>query len=236
MTVYFYGRCSDEEHFNKGTSIDTQIDKCKSYCSLKDMSIDVEIKENCSGTVSLSKRQKGFELLHNLKRGDSIVCLDISRFSRNSLDLLQLVEKFKRQKITLHFTDIGEITGTDAVGSVVYKMLVTFQEFYANTCSERQKNTQQRLIRENRFTGGFRPPFGFDKDEDNVLFPVEKEQVIIRLMQLLRRKGLSYQKIAESVTRSTKKKFVASWVFNILKREEKRIVDQLANSASHIAY
>ena len=94
----------------------------------------------------------------------------------------------------------------------------------------------QILVRENRFTGGFRPPFGFDKDEDNVLFPVEKEQVIIRLMQMLRRKGLSYQKIAESVTRSTKKKFVASWVFNILKREEKRIVDQLANSASHIAY
>ena len=133
---------------------------------------------------------------------------------------MQLVEKFKRLKVLLHFTDIGEITGTDAVGSVVYKMLITFQEFYANQCSEKQKNTQQRLIRENRFTGGFRPRFGFDKDKNNYLFPVEKEQVIIRQMKMFRTEGMSYQKIAESITAKTKKKFVASWVFNILKREE----------------
>ena len=40
-----------------------------------------------------------------------------------------------------------------------------------------------RLIKENKFAGGFRPPFCFDKDENNNLFPVEKEQVIIRLMK-----------------------------------------------------
>ena len=228
MTVYFYGRCSNEEHFKKGSSIDTQLDKCKSYCSLKDMSIDEEIIENCSGTLSLSKRPQGFELLHKLKKGDSVVALDISRFSRNSLDLLQTVERFKRNKITLHFTDIGEITGTDAVGSVVYKMLITFQEFYANQCSEKQKNTQQRLIRENKFGGGFRPQFGYDKDENNNLFPVEKEQVIIRQMQMYRRQGLSYKKIAETITNKTKKKFVASWVFNILKREANKLELEVA--------
>jgi len=238
MTTYFYGRCSNEEHFNKGSSIDTQIDKCKSYCSLKDLQIDEQIIENCSGTLTLSKRQKGFELLQKLKNGDAIVCLDISRFSRNSLDLLQIVEKFKRRKITLHFTDIGEITGTDAVGSVVYKMLITFQEFFANQCSEKQRNTQQRLIRENKFTGGFRPPFGFDKDENNNLFPVEKEQVIIRLMKMMRTEGKSYKKIAESITEKTKKKFVASWVFNILKREEQNdnsvdeAIDEMVNLQS----
>ena len=148
---------------------------------------------------------------------------------------MQIVEKFKRRKITLHFTDIGEITGTDAVGSVVYKMLITFQEFFANQCSEKQRNTQQRLIRENKFTGGFRPPFGFDKDENNNLFPVEKEQVIIRLMKMMRTEGKSYKKIAESITEKTKKKFVASWVFNILKREEQNVnsvdeaIDEMVN-------
>ena len=227
MTTYFYGRCSNEEHFSKGSSIDTQIDKCKSYCSLKDLKIDEQIIENCSGTLTLSKRPQGFKLLQKLKKGDAIVCLDISRFSRNSLDLLQMVEQFKKKKITLHFTDIGEITGTDAVGSVVYKMLITFQKYYANQCYEKQKNPQQRLIRENKFTGGFRPPFGFDKDENNNLFPVEKEQVIIRLMKMMREEGKSYKKIAESITAKTKKKFVASWVFNILKREEQRIENSI---------
>jgi hypothetical protein len=47
----------------------------------------------------------------------------------------------------------------------------------------------------------------------------EKEQSIIRLMKILRKKGNSYKKISEVVTKSTCKKFAQSWVFNILKRE-----------------
>ena len=36
---------------------------------------------------------------------------------------------------------------------------------------------------------------------------------------MTRKKGNSYKKIAEVVTKSTSKKFAQSWVFNILKRE-----------------
>ena len=39
-------------------------------------------------------------------------------------------------------------------------------------------------------------------------------------MKLLRKKGNSYKKISEVVTKSTRKKFSQLWVFNILKREE----------------
>ena len=38
-------------------------------------------------------------------------------------------------------------------------------------------------------------------------------------MKILRKKGKSYKQISEIVTKSTRKKFVQSWVFNILKRE-----------------
>ena len=75
------------------------------------------------------------------------------------------------------------------------------------------------MIRENKYTGGFRPKFGYDVDNNGYLVPCEKEQSIIRLMKLLRKKGNSYKQIAEIVTKSTRKKFVQSWVFNILKRE-----------------
>ena len=39
-------------------------------------------------------------------------------------------------------------------------------------------------------------------------------------MKILRKKGNSYKKISEVVTKSTRKKFAQSWVFNIIKREE----------------
>ena len=38
-------------------------------------------------------------------------------------------------------------------------------------------------------------------------------------MKISRKKGNSYKKISEVVTKSTRKKFPQSWVFNILKRE-----------------
>ena len=73
--------------------------------------------------------------------------------------------------------------------------------------------------KENKYTGGFRTKFGYDVDDNGYLIPCEKEQSIIRLMKLLRKKGKSYKQISEIVTKSTRKKFVQSWVFNILKRE-----------------
>ena len=220
MTVYFYGRNSDSESFERQSSIQTQLSKCQSYANIKDLKIDVEITEQVSGTVPFERRLKGNELISSLKRGDHIICSHLDRFSRNTLNLLQLVEKFKRQKVNLHFVDVGgEVTGTDAMGSVFLKLLSVFAEFYAKQVSEKSKATKQRMIKENKYTGGFRPKFGYDVDNNGYLVPCEKEQSIIRLMKILRNKGNSYKKISEIVTRSTKKKFPQSWVFNILKRE-----------------
>jgi len=85
--------------------------------------------------------------------------------------------------------------------------------------SEKSKVTKQRMIKENKYTGGFRPKFGYDVDDNGYLVPCEKEQSVIRLMKILRKKGNSYKSISEKVTKATHKKFPQSWVFNILKRE-----------------
>ena len=98
MTVYFYGRNSDSESFEKGSSIETQLSKCKSYANIKDLKIDVEITEQVSGTTCFERRIKGSELMNDLKRGDHIICSHLDRFSSNTLNLLQLFEKFKNKK------------------------------------------------------------------------------------------------------------------------------------------
>ena len=77
--------------------------------------------------------------------------------------------------------DIGsEVTGTDAMGSVFFKLLSVFAEFYAKQVSEKSKATKQRMIKENKHTGGFRPKYGYDVDENGYLVPCEKEQSVIR--------------------------------------------------------
>ena len=219
MTVYFYGRCSADENFEKGSSIETQLSKATAYGVIKNLTINKEITESISGTVKFANRPMGLEVMNDLKRGDHIICSALDRFSRNTLDLLQVIEKFKRMKVSLHFTEFGEVTGSDAMGSVFVKLLSVFAEFYSKQCSEKQKATKDRLKSQGKFFGG-KKPFGYDVDQNNYLIPCEKEQQVIRDMQLMRKKGTSYQKVADQITIATRKKFPVSWVFKILNREE----------------
>ena len=219
MTVYFYGRCSSIENFDKGSSLETQLSKCRSYADIKDLKIDEIFEEQSSGTVPFERRDRGFEIMQNLKRNDHIICSALDRFGRNTLNLLMLVDRFKQKGVKLHFVDIGgEVTGSDAIGSVFLKLLSVFAEFYSAQISEKQKATKDRLKSQGKFFGG-KKPFGYDVDQNNYLIPCEKEQQVIRDMQLMRKQGTSYQKVAEQITKTTRKKFPVSWVFKILNRE-----------------
>ena len=66
MTVYFYGRCSSIENFDKGSSLETQLSKCQSYAHIKDLTIDEIFEEQSSGTVPFERRNRGFEIMQNL--------------------------------------------------------------------------------------------------------------------------------------------------------------------------
>jgi DNA invertase Pin-like site-specific DNA recombinase len=166
--------------------------------------------------------------LQKLKKGDHIICSHLDRFSRNTLNLLTLVEKFKRQKVSLHFVDIGgEVTGSDAIGGVFLKLLSVFAEFYAKQISEKSKATKQRMIKENRYTGG-KKKFGWDIDDNGFYVPCEKEQSLIRLMKVMRKQGKTFREISDAMTNSTRKKFPVSWVFKILTRAENQHLSKVA--------
>ena len=76
MTVYFYGRCSADENFEKGSSIETQLSKATAYGVIKNLNIlDYEtffsvsnlIKENKIPEILLEFNNiidKGYESLH----------------------------------------------------------------------------------------------------------------------------------------------------------------------------
>ena len=113
----------------------------------------------------------------------------------------------------------GEVTGSDAIGGVFLKLLSVFAEFYAKQISEKSKATKQRMIKENRYTGG-KKKFGWDIDDNGFYVPCEKEQSLIRLMKVMRKQGKTFREISDAMTNSTRKKFPVSWVFKILTRAE----------------
>jgi len=96
--------------------------------------------------------------------------------------------------------------------------LPVFVEFYAKQVSKKSKTTKQRMIKD-KHTDRFRPKYGYNVDKNGYLVPCEKEQSVIRLMKTLRKKRNSYKSICEKITKATRKKFLQSWMFNILKRD-----------------
>jgi len=69
--------------------------------------IDEIVEEQCSGTIPFERREKAFELLKKLKSNDHIICSHLDRFCRNTLSLLQMIQRFKKRKIYLHFVDLN---------------------------------------------------------------------------------------------------------------------------------
>ena len=217
--VYVYTRNSNVEAFEKGSSRETQIKKCGSYASIKDLVVDEIVQEQCSGQLPFDRRDKAFELLKKLKTNDHIICSHLDRFCRNTLSLLQMIQKFKKKKIYLHFVDLNcEVTGSDAIGNVFLTMLSCFSQFTAEQTSQKIKSYKERMKTENKFSGG-KMTFGYDKDENGFFVPVEKEQEVIREMLLMRKQGKSYRTISKEISQSTRKKFPLSWTHKIIQRE-----------------
>ena len=217
--VYVYTRNSNVEAFEKGSSRETQIKKCGSYASIKDLIVDEIVQEQCSGQLPFDRRDKAFELLKKLKTNDHIICSHLDRFCRNTLSLLQMIQKFKKKKIYLHFVDLNcEVTGSDAIGNVFLTMLSCFSQFTAEQTSQKIKSYKERMRTENKFSGG-KMTFGYDKDENGFFVPIEKEQEVIREMLLMRKQGKSYRNISSEISKSTRKKFPLSWTHKIIQRE-----------------
>tara|TARA_B110000977_G_C11041059_1_gene478886 strand:+ start:1124 stop:1765 length:642 start_codon:yes stop_codon:yes gene_type:complete len=208
------------EAFEKGSSRETQIRKCTNYASIKDLVIDEIIEEQSSGQLPFDRREKSFELLKKLKHNDHIICSHLDRFCRNTLSLLQMIQKFKNKKIFLHFVDLNcEVTGSDAIGNVFLTMLSCFSQFQAEQTSQKIKSYKERMKSENKFSGG-KMTFGYDKDEHGFFVPIEKEQEIIREMLMMRKQGKSYRNISSQISKSTRKKFPLSWTHKIIQREQ----------------
>ena len=217
--VYVYTRNSNVEAFEKGSSRETQIKKCGSYASIKDLIVDEIVQEQCSGQLPFDRRDKAFELLKKLKTNDHIICSHLDRFCRNTLSLLQMIQKFKKKKIYLHFVDLNcEVTGSDAIGNVFLTMLSCFSQFTAEQTSQKIKSYKERMRTENKFSGG-KMTFGYDKDENGFFVPIEEEQEVIREMLLMRKQGKSYRNISSEISKSTRKKFPLSWTHKIIQRE-----------------
>ena len=93
-----------------------------------------------------------------------------------SLIILGITENLRQIKVTS--VVIGsEVTVTDAMVSVFFKLLSVFSKFYTKQVNKKSKKTKQCMIKKNKYTSGYRPKYGCDIDNNGYSGHCEKNNL-----------------------------------------------------------
>lgn len=148
MTTYGYARCSTNE--NK-QDINRQKRELKALGCMEEKNIYWEYE---SGTkidrVELNK------LLDQIKAGDTIVTTEVSRITRSTKQLCEIIEKVKEKQLKLvigGFTVDCSKGELDAMTDGMLKMMGVFAEMERNMISERVKSGMSNAIAKGKSIG-----------------------------------------------------------------------------------
>lgn len=222
MKAVFYCRVSTEEQAAEGVSLEAQNAKLAAWATLHDAEIVGSFSDR--GISGTREDRPGLEAAIGLacREKAALIVYSLSRLSRSTSHTIRLADRLSRAGADL--VSLSESLDTSsASGRMVFRMLATLAEFERDLCAERTRSALAHKKSKGERTGGV--PFGFDLAADGVaLLPNQQQQEVISLITELRAAGLSFQAIADELTRRgipTKKgnqKWVHTAVAKIVKR------------------
>ena len=218
-----YIRVSTDSQEN---SVLTQKEMISNYSKLKGIEIDDYFVDFGISGKNTIKREKYLELMELVKSGKvtTIITTSLSRWSRNTLDLLKSVEVLKKHKVSFEVIK-EQVSLNTPMGEFFVSILGSIYTLERQLTSERTKDVINNKKKSGKVYS--RVPFGFEKDGDD-LVENSYEQKVLRKMMRLRTKGNSYLSISRFLNRNnhttkTGKKFTKDNVRILLKTDRKTI-------------
>ena len=203
MGIYGYVRVSTLQQANEGESLDTQLRQIQSYSVLKRYDIPLEnyiTERGVSGSLEFEKRPEGGKLFEQLTSGDVLIFSKLDRAFRNTRNALNTLHELKQRGVSVHFIDLGGDVTNDGIGSVIFTILSAFATFERERIATRIREVKQVQKSDGKFLGGY-TRFGY-KVEDARLIPNPEEQLIIREMKDMKRRGMSLRRISAWLNRA----------------------------------
>ena len=193
-----YVRVSKDTQEN---SIDTQLELLKNYCKYKELNIDETFIDFGKSGGSVKGRDE-FNKMMNLVEGGNvskIITTSLSRFSRNTMDLLNSVDTLKDYNTDLIVLKENISSLYDPIGMFFITILGSIYTLERGLISERTKDVLRH--KKNNMEVSGTTPIGFDRIGDN-LIENEKEQFMLRKIKRLRLQGSSYKTICDFLNRN----------------------------------
>lgn len=202
MAVFGYVRVSTVQQATDGDSLETQTRQIESYAVLKGYELpagNFVTERGVSGSLELERRPEGGRLFEMLADGDVLIFSKLDRAFRNTRNALNTLHTLKERGVSVHFIDLGGDVTNDGIGSVIFTILSAFATFERDRIATRIREVKQVQKAEGKFLGGC-IKFG-SKIENEKIVPHPAQQLVIREMKDMRRRGMSLRRISKWLER-----------------------------------
>jgi DNA invertase Pin-like site-specific DNA recombinase len=199
MRVLGYVRVSTHEQGESGAGLGAQRSAILAEAARRDWEM-VDLLEDSGYSGRDFKRPAVMAAMSMLERGevDALVVAKLDRLSRSMLDFAGVMAKARKEGWGLISLDCGVDTMSPA-GEAMMSVLVTFAQFERRLIGQRTSEALQELRSQGKAYGSV--PFGFRRDGD-CLIPDDTEQSVLVRIKRLRGRGMSYDRIAQSLNGS----------------------------------
>lgn len=215
MNTAIYVRVSTEEQAKEGYSIRAQVDKLKNYIEIKDWTYyKVYADEGISGK-NITDRPALNELITDIEAGrvNNVLVYKIDRLTRNTRDLIDLAELFKKNDCA--FNSLMESIDTKtASGRMFLKIIGIFAEFERENIIERITLACEKKVKEGYTLAVFTTSYGYDRAVGEKVQTINQaEAKIIKEIYAMYLEGnMSCHAIAKNLNhRGIKTKMGATW-------------------------
>jgi DNA invertase Pin-like site-specific DNA recombinase len=220
-----YCRVSTIEQ-TEGTSIQNQINMIQSYCVMKGINLtSTYIDGGVSGSIPLSQRPEGKQLIDTLCTQTEPVCVIITKLDRgfrSASDCLNNIEMWENMNIGLHILNLGgqTIDTSSPSGKFFITIMAGAAELERNMIRERCNEGRKIRKLQGRRLGQI--PFGYTVNQDKVLVPDPMETIAVHRIHQLSSSKISYRKICKKLEDEGYKSRSGNWnhhtIRNIIQR------------------
>lgn len=148
-TVYAYLRVSTDAQ-----DVANQRRGVAEYCAARDW-LPGYVEDTASGRTPWRERALG-QLLDRMQAGDVLVCAEVSRLARSTLQVLEICKFAAEHGLRLHIVKTGQVIDDSMASKVLTTMLALAAEIERDMISARTRETLARLKAEGVQLG--RPP------------------------------------------------------------------------------
>jgi site-specific DNA recombinase len=197
LRIVGYIRCSSTEQATDGLSLEAQRARIALWCEATEAHL-VEVVEDAgvSGTRALADRPGGARIagLLDARRPavDAVAIVRLDRLGRDAAETLLYLRRFARGSVGL-VSIVDQVDLTTPQGRAMAQLGAVFAELERALIGQRTSEALQALRVSGRVYGPV--PYGFAARTGELVEHAD-EQAVLRRINRLRKRGLSYARIA----------------------------------------